>query len=138
MARKICFVLLFFSGCVYSPPRTPPPLKSQRDPAFFNLFSVSRLSLPPAPALENPAPPQPAPPSSLPETDRREMALFYDRWAFQFRRAVRNYQSAVKEYKQAVRHFKKMSEHTKKKTGSFVFKAFPNSGEKLKGRGRVS
>ena len=103
--------------------KTPLPKKLQRDPAFFNLFSAPR---PKAPALlsEKPASPLPRPPSALNATDIREMALFYERWAFQFQRAVQNYQSAAKEYKQAVRHFKKMSGHTKKRQDRLFFDRF--------------
>ena len=52
------------------------------------------------------------------------MALFYNRWAFQFRRAVRSYQSAVREYKQAARRFKKMAEHTKKRQDRLFLERF--------------
>ena len=126
MVRKICFALFLFSGCVHGPNLAPPEDSSQRDPAFFELFSVSRhfRPPPPAPAEKNAPSPFPAPPSTLTETDIREMALFYDRWAFQFRQAVQNYKSAANEYKQAARHFKKMSGYTKKKQDRLFFERF--------------
>ena len=122
--------LLLFSGCVHGPKPVPPPEKSQRDPAFFELFSAGRISQP-LPA-ENPGSPLPSPPSSLKETDIREMALFYNQWAVQFRRAVRNYQSAAKEYKQAARHFKKMSGHTRKKQDRLFLERFQKVEKNLR------
>ncbi|MCY4512950.1 MAG: hypothetical protein OXB86_04610 [Bdellovibrionales bacterium] len=66
-------------------------------------------------------------PSVLSPTDNREMTLFYDMWASQFKEAIENYKSAIKQYKQVVWNFKKMSKYTDKKQDRLFRKHFKNA-----------
>lgn len=66
-------------------------------------------------------------PSTLSQTDNREMTLFYDMWASQFKEAIENYRSAIKQYKQVVWNFRKMSKYTSKKQDRLFRKHFKNA-----------
>ena len=71
-------------------------------------------------------------PSTLSPIDNREMTLFYDKWAAQFKEAVGNYKSAIKQYRKVIRHFKKMSKFTSKRQDHLFRKHFKNASTHLK------
>ena len=66
-------------------------------------------------------------PSALSPADNREMTLFYDMWASQFKEAIGNYKSAIKQYKQVVWNFKKMSKYTDAKQDRLFRRHFKNA-----------
>ena len=66
-------------------------------------------------------------PSVLSSADNREMTLFYDMWASQFKEAIGNYKSAIKQYKQVVWNFKKMSRYTDAKQDRLFQRHFKNA-----------
>ena len=102
MKRVIYLVFPLLMGCVHTTDKISQSGESAyRELAFFS-------------------------PSTLSQTDNREMTLFYDMWASQFKEAIENYRSAIKQYKQVVWNFKKMSKYTNKKQDRLFQKHFKN------------
>ena len=103
MRVLVYFIVPLLMGCVHTTDKVSQTEKSAyRDLAFFS-------------------------PSVLSPTDNREMTLFYDMWASQFKEAIENYRSAIKQYKKVVWNFEKMSKYTNKKKDHSFRKHFNNA-----------
>ena len=103
MKKSLWFFCFFLIGCVHTTDRVSQNEKNAyRGLAFFS-------------------------PSTLSPADNREMTLFYDMWASQFKEAIGNYKSAIKQYKQVVWHFKRMSKYTDAKQDRLFRRHFKNA-----------
>lgn len=103
MKVSFCFAFLLLTGCAHTANVVSQKEEdSYRELAFFS-------------------------PSTLSPADNREMTLFYNMWASQFKEAIGNYKSAIKQYKQVVWHFKKMSKYTDAKQDRLFRRHFKNA-----------